>query len=219
MAVRTLQALTDDSPSTELPEVYHVFEEAALFLIYIRDFWIGQANCPLFAEQVLLSAESLSLSLPIFLRDNLAQQWGVPLEHCSSTEGVHSFEQFPAIPIPFSLASPRSTRSKDSNNKLLSGFPLVDAAPRASSSAKASVGQKEPKSKTTVKVVEDSKASNPTPSGMAYKRVQLPPCSRKNTSIASKGKARQIVVTDEDEDEDEDTAPPPKCLKTTSSIS
>ncbi|KAJ3884115.1 hypothetical protein GG344DRAFT_84548, partial [Lentinula edodes] len=64
---------------------------------------------------------------------------------------------------------------------------------------------------------------------MAYKRVRLPPCSRKNTSIASKGKARQIVVTDEDstsnevesedEDEDEDTAPPPKRLKTTSSIS
>ncbi|KAJ3897295.1 hypothetical protein F5879DRAFT_996274 [Lentinula edodes] len=127
------------------------------------------------------------------------------------------------------LASPHSTHSKDSNNELLSGFPLVDAAPQASSSAKASVGQKQPKSKTTVKVVEDSKASNPTPSGMAYKRVRLPPRSRKNTSIASKGKARQIVVTDkdstsnevesEDEDEDEDTVPPPKCLKTTSSIS
>ena len=127
------------------------------------------------------------------------------------------------------VASPRSTHSKDSDNELLSGFPLVDAAPRASSSAKVSVGRKEPKSKTTVKVVEDSKADHPPLAGMAYKRVRLPPRSRKNTSIASKGKARQIVVTDEDstsnevesedEDEDEDTAPPPKRLKTTSSIS
>ncbi|KAJ3884017.1 hypothetical protein GG344DRAFT_71640 [Lentinula edodes] len=64
---------------------------------------------------------------------------------------------------------------------------------------------------------------------MAYKRIQLPPRSRENTSIASKGKAQQIVVTDEgstsheveseDEAEDEDIAPPPKRLKTTSSIS
>ncbi|KAJ3884669.1 hypothetical protein GG344DRAFT_83672 [Lentinula edodes] len=127
------------------------------------------------------------------------------------------------------LASPRPTHSKDSDNELLSGFPLVDAAPRASSSTKVPVGRKELKSKTTVKVVEDSKASNSPPAGMAYKRVRLPPHSRKNTLIASKGKARQIVVTDEgstsneveseDEDEDEDTAPPPKRLKTTSSIS
>ncbi|KAJ3897071.1 hypothetical protein F5879DRAFT_996670 [Lentinula edodes] len=92
MAVRTLQVLTDDSPSTESPEVYDVFEEAAPFLVYIRDFWIGRANCPLFAEQVLLSAESLSLGLPIFLRDNLTQQWGVPPEHRSSAEGVHKFK-------------------------------------------------------------------------------------------------------------------------------
>lgn len=128
-----------------------------------------------------------------------------------------------------SVASPQSTHSKDSNNELLSGFPLVDAAPQASSSAKASVGRKDPKSKTTVKVVEDSKASNPTPSGMAYKRVRLPPRSRKNTSIVSKGKAQQVVVSDkdstsnevesEDEDEDEEVAPPPKRLKTTSPIS
>ncbi|KAJ3911357.1 hypothetical protein F5877DRAFT_86092 [Lentinula edodes] len=304
---RTLQVLTDDSPSTESPEVYDVFEEAAPFLVYIRDFWIGRANCPLFAEQVLLSAESLSLGLPIFLRDNLTQQWGVPPEHRSSAEGVHKFKRFPAIPIPFCLrfregsammrmvlskdldpfaslrgqsilpgvpktvcppkvsdvispspaskapavppralqrnreikslkadassflASPRSTHSKDSDNELLSGFPLVDAAPQASLSTKASVGRKDPKSKTTVKVVEDSKASNPTPSGMAYKRVRLPPHSRKNTSIVSKGKARQVVVSDkdltsnevesEDEDEDEEIAPPPKRPKMTSSIS
>ncbi|KAJ3928653.1 MAG: hypothetical protein NXY57DRAFT_1041452 [Lentinula lateritia] len=302
-----LFVLTDDSPSTESLGDYNVFEEAAPFLVYIRDFWIGRANCPLFAEQVLLLAESLSLGPPIFLHDNLTQQWGVPPEHHSSAEGVHKFKRFPAIPIPFCLrfregsammrmvsfkdldpfaslqgqsvlpgvpktvsppkvsdvispspaskaqavpprvlrrnweveslkadassflASPRSTRSKDSNNELLSGLPLVDAAPQASSSAKASVGRKDPKSKTTVKVVEDSKASNSTPSGMAYKRVRLPPRSRKNTSIVSKGKARQVVVSDEDstskevesedEDEDEEVAPPPKRLKTTSSIS
>ncbi|GAW08550.1 hypothetical protein LENED_010611 [Lentinula edodes] len=291
----------------ESSEVYDVFEEVAPFLVYIRDFWIGRANCPLFVEQVLLSAESLSLDLPIFLRDNLTQQWGVPLEHHSSAEGVHKFERFPAIPIPFCLrfregsammrmvsskdldvfaslrgkessavalkattssppleiqsstsvskafvapprlirrnrelenlkadassflASPRSAHSKDSDNELLSGFPSAGSAPVASSSTKVSIGKGEPKSKTTVKVVEDSKADRPLPAGMAYKRIRLPPRSRKNTSIASKGKARQIVVTDEgstsneveseDEAEDEDIAPPPKRLKTTSSIS
>ncbi|KAJ4464109.1 hypothetical protein C8J55DRAFT_567066 [Lentinula edodes] len=103
MAVRTLQVLTDDSPSTESSGDYDVFEEAAPFLVYIRDFWIGRANCPLFAEQVLLSAESLSLGLPIFLRDNLTQQWGVPPEHWSSAGGVPKFERFPALPIPINL--------------------------------------------------------------------------------------------------------------------
>ncbi|KAJ3860747.1 hypothetical protein EV359DRAFT_67063 [Lentinula novae-zelandiae] len=63
---------------------------------------------------------------------------------------------------------------------------------------------------------------------MAYKHVQ-PPCPRKSIPTTSKGKSRQVVVTDnnsasnevesEDEDEDEVTEPPPKCLKTTSSIS
>ncbi|KAJ3884066.1 hypothetical protein GG344DRAFT_71608, partial [Lentinula edodes] len=263
--------------------------------IYIHDFWMGRANCPLFAEEVLLSAESLSLSLPAFLRDDLTQQWGIPPEHCSSAEGVLKFERFPAIPIPFCLrfregsammrmvlskdldvfaslrgkassavalkdttssppleiqasssvsktlvAPPRlirrnrelenlkadasSFRSKDSDNKLLSGFPLVDAVPRASSSTKVPVSRKEPKSKTTVKVVEDSKASDPPTSALVYKRVQLPSRSRKIAPAASKGKARQIVVTDEDsassevesedEDEEEDSAPPPKRLKT-----
>ncbi|KAJ3884365.1 hypothetical protein GG344DRAFT_71403 [Lentinula edodes] len=300
MAVRILQVLTDDSPSTESPEVYDVFEEAAPFLVYIWDFWIGRANCPLFAKQVLLSAESLSVGLPIFLRDKLAQQWGIPPELRSSVEGVHNFEQFPAIPIPFCLrfhegsAMMRTVPSKDldvfaslrgkgssgaskavlppkvsnvispppatkaqavppralrrnweveslkadtssfhSDNELLSGFPLVDTAPRASSSTKVPVGRKEPKSKTTVKVVEDSKASKPTPSAMTYKRVRLPPHSRKIAPTTAKGKSRQVVVSDddsasnevesedrdEDEDEEEDTAPPPKHLKTTSSIS
>ncbi|KAJ3870517.1 hypothetical protein F5051DRAFT_434558, partial [Lentinula edodes] len=292
MTVRTLQDLVDDSPPTE-SEIYNVFEEAAPFLIYIHDFWMGRANCPLFAEQVLLSAESLSLSLPAFLRDDLTQQWGIPPEHRSSAEGVLKFERFPAIPIPFCLrfregsammrmvsskdldvfaslrgkalsavalkdttssppleiqastsvskmlvapprlirrnrelenlkadassflASPRSAHSKDSDNELLSGFPLVDAVPRASSSTKVPVSRKEPKSKTTVKVVEDSKASDPPTSALVYKRVRLPPRLRKIAPAASKGKARQIVVTDEEED----SAPPPKRLKTTSSIS
>ncbi|KAJ3897329.1 hypothetical protein F5879DRAFT_996217 [Lentinula edodes] len=278
MAVQTLQDLVDKSPSMEL-EIYNVFEEAAPFLIYIHDFWMGRANCPLFAEQVLLSAESLSFGLPAFLRDNLMQQWGIPLEHRSSAEGVPKFEWFPAIPIPFCLrfcegsammrlvpskdldvfaslrgkgslagasklntpappleiksltsvtkaliapprlirrnreleslkaeastffSSPRSTRSRDSDNELLSGFPSVGSAPVASSSTKVSIGRKEPKSSTTVKVVEGSKASDPPTPAMVYKRVRLPP------------------LESEDEDEEEDTAPPPKCPKTTSSIS
>ncbi|KAJ3897155.1 hypothetical protein F5879DRAFT_996511 [Lentinula edodes] len=307
MAVRTLQVLTDDSPPTESSEVYDVFEEAAPFLVYIRDFWIGRTNCPLFAEHVLLTATILSQSLPTFLRDNLEQQWGIPPDHRSQALDPLKFKQLPAIPIPFCLrfregsammrlvpskdldvfaslrgkvspavaskistpsppleikpltpapkapvapprlirrnreleslkadastffSSPRSTRSRDSDNELLSGFPSVGSAPVASSSTKVSIGKKEPKSKTTVKVVEDSKADRPPPAGMAYKRIRLPPRSRKNASIASKGKARQIIVTDEDstsnevesedEDEDEDIAPPPKRLKTTSSIS
>ncbi|KAJ3883984.1 hypothetical protein GG344DRAFT_84805 [Lentinula edodes] len=118
MAAQTLQDLVDESPSTE-SEIYNVFEEAAPFLIYIHDFWMGQANCPLFAEQVLLSAESLTFGLPAFLRDNLTQQWGIPLEHRSSAEGVPKFEQIPAIPIPFCLrfcegsTMMRSVPSKD----------------------------------------------------------------------------------------------------------
>ncbi|KAJ3870781.1 hypothetical protein F5051DRAFT_447130 [Lentinula edodes] len=338
---------------------------------------MGRANCPLFAEQVLLSAESLTFGLPAFLRDNLTQQWGISPEHRSSAKGVPKFEQFPAIPIPFCLrfcegsammhsvpskdldvfassrgkgslvvassiitpsppleiksltsvskapvapprlirrnweleslkadastffSSPRSTRSRDSdnecqvhasglhtaardsedlplillslysrspgtngvtavllitsllshsssalrhlvalawlhgvhdlNNELLSGFPAVDTAPRASSSTEVSIGRKEPNSSTTVKVVEGSKASDSPTSALVYKRVRLPPCSRKIAPAASEGKARQIVVTEEDsassevesedEDEEEDSAPPPKRLKTTSSIS
>ncbi|KAJ3803704.1 hypothetical protein F5876DRAFT_84640 [Lentinula aff. lateritia] len=131
------------------------------------------------------------------------------------------------------LSSPHSTRSKDSDNELLSGIPSADSAPRASSSTKVSVGSKEPKFKTTIKVVEDSKASNSPPAGMAYKSVRLPPRSRKIAPITAKGKSRQVVVSDddsasnevesedkdEDEDEEEDAAPPPKRLKTTSSIS
>ncbi|KAJ3858690.1 hypothetical protein EV359DRAFT_87355 [Lentinula novae-zelandiae] len=132
-------------------------------------------------------------------------------------------------PPCFMLSSPRSTCSKDSDNELLSGSPAVDTAPQASSSSKVSVGKKEPKSKATVKVVKDSKASNPPSPATIYKRVRLPPRSRKIVPTTSKGKSRQIVATDEDststevesedEAEEEDTAPPPKHLKTTSSIS
>ncbi|KAJ4496775.1 hypothetical protein C8R41DRAFT_918339 [Lentinula lateritia] len=276
MAIRTLQLLTDDSPPTESGEVYNVFEDAAPFLIYIRDFWMGRGNCPLFAEQVLLSAELLSLNLPVFLRDNLTQQWGIPPEHRPLVEGVHNFERFPAIPIPFCLrfregsAMMRTVPSEDldvfaslrgkgspgtskavsppkvsdivspppaTKAQALTLPPFMNATPRASSSAKVPVGKKEPKSKTTVKVVEDSKSSKPTPSAMAYKRVRLPPRSRKIAPITAKGKSRRVVVSDddsasnevesedeegdeeEDEDEEEDSAPPSKRLKTTSSIS
>ncbi|KAJ4463201.1 hypothetical protein C8R41DRAFT_872489 [Lentinula lateritia] len=87
MAVRALQDLVEESPSTE-SEIYNFFEEAAPFLIYIHDFWMGRANCPLFAEQVLSSAESLTFGLPAFLRDNLTQQWGISPEHRSSAKDV-----------------------------------------------------------------------------------------------------------------------------------
>ncbi|KAJ3803945.1 hypothetical protein F5876DRAFT_84075 [Lentinula aff. lateritia] len=306
MAIRTLQVLTDDSPSTEPPEVYEVFEEAAPFLIYIHDFWIGRDNCPLFAEHVLLTATSLSQGLPVFLRDNLEQQWGIPPDHRSQALDSSKFERFPAIPIPFwlhfregsammrlvppkeldpfaslhgqgvlpgapktilplkasnviplppatrtpvvppralrrnqeveslkadaslFLSSPRSTRSKDSDNELFGGSPAIDITPQASSSSKVSAGRKGPKSPTTVKVVESSKASNPPSPATIYKRVRLPPRSRKIAPITSKGKSRQVNVSKDDpasnevesEDEDEeDAAPPPKCLKTTSTIS
>ncbi|KAJ3911259.1 hypothetical protein F5877DRAFT_73323 [Lentinula edodes] len=103
MAIRTLQVLLEDSAPTESEEIYNVFEEAAPFLLYLRDFWMGRANCPLFAEHIILTADHLSHSLPAFLRDDLGQQWGLPPEHCSPASGVLNLEQFPAIPIPFCL--------------------------------------------------------------------------------------------------------------------
>ncbi|KAJ3871073.1 hypothetical protein F5051DRAFT_434146 [Lentinula edodes] len=205
MAVRTLQDLVEESPSTE-SEIYNVFEEAAPFL-----------------------------------------QWGISPEHQSSAKikSSTSISKAPVAPprlirrnreleslkadASIFFSSPRSTRSRDLDNELLSGFPAVDTAPRASSSTKVSIGRKEPKSSTTVKVVEGSKASDPPTSALVYKRVRLPPRSRKIAPAAPKGKARQIVVTEEDlassevesedEDEEEDSAPPPKRLKTTSPIS
>ncbi|KAJ3803859.1 hypothetical protein F5876DRAFT_84276 [Lentinula aff. lateritia] len=103
MAVRTLQVLLEDLAPTESKEIYNVFEEAAPFLLYLRDFWMGRANCPLFAEHIFFTAEHLSQSLPAFLRDDLEQLWGIPPEHHSPASGVLNFEQFPAIPIPFCL--------------------------------------------------------------------------------------------------------------------
>ncbi|KAJ3896998.1 hypothetical protein F5879DRAFT_996821 [Lentinula edodes] len=125
------------------------------------------------------------------------------------------------------FSSPRPTHSRDSDNELLSGFRSAVSASRAASSTKVSVDRKESKPKTTIKVVEDSKASKPTSSAMVYKRVRLPPRSRKIAPTTAKGKSRQVVVSDDDsasnevesEDEEEDSAPPPKRLKTTSSIS
>ncbi|KAJ3925470.1 MAG: hypothetical protein NXY57DRAFT_1044077 [Lentinula lateritia] len=177
------------------------------------------------------------VNLPAFLRDDLEQQWGIPPEHRSPTSGVRNFEQFPAIPIPFCLrfhegsaimrlvpsrdldpfaslrgqvSSPHFTRSKDSDNELLSENPALDIAPRASSSSKASSVKMGSKPKASVKVVEESKVSDPTPSASVYKRVRLPPHSRKIAPTTSKGKSRQIIATNEDEDEDEDSVPPPK---------
>ncbi|KAJ3803604.1 hypothetical protein F5876DRAFT_84911 [Lentinula aff. lateritia] len=239
MAVRTLQSAMEDSNPTESMELYHLFEEAAPYLLYIHDFWMGRANCPLFAEQILLTAMSLSVRLPEFLRDGLEQQWGIPLEHRSQALDSSKFERFLAIPIPFCLrfregstmmrlvppkeldpfaslrgqgvlpvapkpilppkasnviplppatrtpvvppralqrnweveslkadassflSSPRSARSKDSDNELLGGSPAIDITPQASLSSKVSAGRKGSKSQTTVKVVESSKASNP----------------------------------------------------------
>ncbi|KAJ3897417.1 hypothetical protein F5879DRAFT_996089 [Lentinula edodes] len=282
---------------TESKGIYNVFEEAAPFLLYLRDFWM---------EHVILTAEHLSHNLPAFLRDDLEQQWGIPPEHRSPGSGVLNLEQFPTIPIPFCLrfregsaimrlvpsrdldpfaslrgqgvlfrnsstvppsitsetlspppatkapvvppralrrnreveglkadastflSSPRPTCSKDSDNELLSGFPSVGSAARASSSStKVPMGRKEPKSKTTIKVVKDSKVSNSPPASMVYKRVRLPLRLRKIAPVTAKGKSRQVVASEDDsasnevesEDEEEDSAPPPKRLKMTSSIS
>ncbi|KAJ4498989.1 hypothetical protein C8R41DRAFT_915649 [Lentinula lateritia] len=292
MAVRTLQSGDEDSIETDLMELYHLFEDAAPYLLYIHEFWMGRANCPLFAEQILLAAEFLSARLPAFLRDSLLQQWGIPPEHRSSSSDAPVLEHFPTIPIPFCLrfregsalmrtvpsedldvfaslhgkgspgtskavlppkvsdivSSPPATkaqtvppralrRNREIESLKADASSFFDTTPRASSSAKVPVGKKEPKSKTTVKVVEDSKSSKPTPSAMAYKRVRLPPRSRKIAPVTAKGKSRRVVVSDddsasnevesedeegdeeEDEAEEEDSAPPSKRLKTTSSIS
>ncbi|KAJ3898137.1 hypothetical protein F5879DRAFT_995108 [Lentinula edodes] len=98
----SLQTLVEAPPS-EASEGYTLFEETAPFLIYLHDFWIGRANCPLFAEHVLLTAGFLSQGLPAFLCESLEQQWDIPAEHHSLASGTLNFESFPAIPIPFSL--------------------------------------------------------------------------------------------------------------------
>ncbi|KAJ3884199.1 hypothetical protein GG344DRAFT_84409 [Lentinula edodes] len=97
MVIRSLQALVE-APSSD--EGYALFEETAPFLIYLCDFWIGRANCPLFAEHILLTAGFLSQGLPTFLRESLEKQWGTLWLRSQETL---NFESFPAIPIPFSL--------------------------------------------------------------------------------------------------------------------
>ncbi|KAJ3858602.1 hypothetical protein EV359DRAFT_87479 [Lentinula novae-zelandiae] len=103
MAVRTLQSGDEDSIETDPIGLYHLFEEAAPYLLYIHEFWMGRVNCPLFAEQILLAAEFLSACLPEFLRESLLQQWGIPSEHRSSPSSAPVFGHFPSIPIPFCL--------------------------------------------------------------------------------------------------------------------
>ncbi|KAJ3804135.1 hypothetical protein F5876DRAFT_83706 [Lentinula aff. lateritia] len=247
MAVRTLQVLTDNSPSTEPPEVYDVFEEAATFLGIPPDHQSQALDSSKFEQ-------FLAIPIPFCLRfrEGSTMMRLVPSKELDPFASLRGQGVLPGAPKtvfppkasdvispPPATKAPAdastffsslcSTRSRDSDHELLSGSPSLDTAPRASLSTKVSVGRKEPKSKATVKVVEDSKASNPPSPSMVYKRVRLPPRSRKIAPATSKGKARQIVATDEDstsnevesedEDEEEDTAPPPKHLKTTSSIS
>ncbi|KAJ3858633.1 hypothetical protein EV359DRAFT_87432 [Lentinula novae-zelandiae] len=89
--------------SVNSDELYEAIEAAALFLNYIHDFWIGRANCPLFAELVLLTVDFLAQGLPAFLQENLEHQWGIPPDHRSSLLDSRDFKHFPAIPIPFCL--------------------------------------------------------------------------------------------------------------------
>ncbi|KAJ3925300.1 MAG: hypothetical protein NXY57DRAFT_968054 [Lentinula lateritia] len=118
------------SDSLDSGEAFNAFEEAAPFLAYIHDFWIGHANCPLFAEHVLRTADGLYQCLPAFLRDSLEQQWGIPFNHQSSFLGPSDFKQFPVIPI-LRLASPKdldpfvSLRSSMTETRLLPGGPRV----------------------------------------------------------------------------------------------
>ncbi|KAJ3910837.1 hypothetical protein F5877DRAFT_86940, partial [Lentinula edodes] len=103
MITQILHPLLEASDSLDSGEAFNAFEEAAPFLIYVHDFWIGRANCPLFAEHVLRTADGLFQRLPAFLRDSLEQQWGIPFNHQSSFLGPSDFKQFPVIPIPFCL--------------------------------------------------------------------------------------------------------------------
>ncbi|KAJ3871102.1 hypothetical protein F5051DRAFT_446629 [Lentinula edodes] len=103
MIIRILHPLIEASDSFDSGEAYNAFEEAAPFLTYIHNFWIERANCPLFAEHVLRTADGLFQHLPAFLRDCLEQQWGIPFNHQSSFLGPSDFKQFPVIPIPFCL--------------------------------------------------------------------------------------------------------------------
>ncbi|KAJ3911234.1 hypothetical protein F5877DRAFT_86273 [Lentinula edodes] len=101
MTIRSLQ--TSVEASVDSDEIYEAIEEAAPFLTYIHDFWIGHANCPLFAELILLTVDCLAQGLPAFLWENLEHQWGIPPDHWSSLLDSRDFKCFPPIPIPFCL--------------------------------------------------------------------------------------------------------------------
>ncbi|KAJ3845778.1 hypothetical protein EV368DRAFT_90115 [Lentinula lateritia] len=138
----------------------------------------------------------------------------------------------PATKAP--VVPPRALRRKREIESLKADASTLFSSPcpihsRDLDNDKASAVKIGSKSKATVKVVEDSKVSDPPSPAMVYKRVQLPPHLRKIVPTTSKGKSRQVIVTDdnsasskvesEDEDEEEAAAPPPKGLKTISSIS
>ncbi|KAJ3925139.1 MAG: hypothetical protein NXY57DRAFT_968310 [Lentinula lateritia] len=142
MIIQILHPLIEVSDSMDSGEAYNAFEEATPFLAYIHNFLIGRANCPLFAEHVLRTADGLFQHLPAFLRDSLEQQWGIPFNHQSSFLGPSDFKQCPVIPIPFCLrfqegsammrlASPKdldpfvSLRSSMAETRLLPGGPRV----------------------------------------------------------------------------------------------
>ncbi|KAJ3897032.1 hypothetical protein F5879DRAFT_996740, partial [Lentinula edodes] len=123
MITQISHPLLEASDSLDSGEAFNAFEEAAPFLTYIHAFWIGRANCPLFAEHVLRTADGLFQRLPAFLRDSLEQQWGIPFNHQSSFLGPSDFKQFPVIPIPFYPFV--SLRSSMTETRLLPGGPRV----------------------------------------------------------------------------------------------
>ncbi|KAJ4484971.1 hypothetical protein C8J55DRAFT_559131 [Lentinula edodes] len=270
MAIRTLQVLTDDSPPTESSEVYDVFEEAASFLVYIHDFWIGRANCPLFAEHVLATATFLSQGLPALDSSKFERFPAIPIPFClrfregsammrlvppkdldpfisirSSTKGPRLLNLSPVEDSPspsgdhYSVGPPKQNKRKRELASLMADASSIldrrsatktprkedlSDTPKASSSKK-KVEKPLPKpkatarSKTTVKVVEESRVSPEseelaTPS-YQIKRVRLPPRLRQ----AAKGKARQMEVLDvEESDTEEEVVPPPsKRLKSSKS--
>ncbi|KAJ3870831.1 hypothetical protein F5051DRAFT_447069 [Lentinula edodes] len=144
MIIQILHSLIEASDSLDSGEAYNAFKEAAPFLSYVHNFWIGHANCPLFAEHVLRTADRLFQCLPAFLCDSLEQQWGIPFNHQSSFLGPSDFKQFPVIPIPFCLrfregsammrlASPKDLDPFDSLRSSMTETRLLPRGPRVPS--------------------------------------------------------------------------------------
>ncbi|KAJ4471187.1 hypothetical protein C8R41DRAFT_870637 [Lentinula lateritia] len=165
MAIRTLQVLTDDSPSTEPLEVYEVFKEAAPFLDSSKFKQSPAIPIP-FCLRFRKGSTMMRLVSPKEL-DPFASLRGQGVlpgtpktilpPKTSHVIPLPSATRTPVVP-PRALQRNREVESLKadassfySDNELPSGFPSIDTAPRASSSSKASVGRKEPKSKTTVK--------------------------------------------------------------------